>query len=123
MKSRKKTSKRGGAANFINEDSSSFTKQEASFDFLGKFDSTISDLSSPRVTYRDDEAIVKNLTNDIKEKKANIRGGDKRKSRKSRKAKKTKKGRGVHEGGKKKCPKHCHRHTRHTRKGFKHGKN
>ena len=52
-----------------------------------------------------------------------ILGGSKRKSRKSRKAKKTKKGRGVHEGGKKKCPKHCRRHTRHTRKGLKHRKN
>ena len=47
-------------------------------------------------------------------------GGSKRKSRKSRK---TKKGRGSHEGGKKKCPKHCRRHTRRTRKGLKHHKN
>ena len=41
-------------------------------------------------------------------------GGSKRKSRKSRK---TKKGRGAHEGGKKKCHKHCRRHMRRTRKG------
>ena len=47
-------------------------------------------------------------------------GGSKRKSRKSRK---TKKGRGSHEGGKKKCPKHCRRHTHRTRKGLKHHKN
>ena len=50
-------------------------------------------------------------------------GGSKHKSRKSRKTKKTKKGRGAHEGGKKKCPKHCRRHTRRTRKGLKHRKN
>ena len=47
-------------------------------------------------------------------------GGSKRKSRKSRK---TKKGRGAHEGGKKKCHKHCRRHMRRTRKGLKHRKN
>mgnify|MGYP006952537493 CR=1 FL=1 len=46
-----------------------------------------------------------------------IQGGSKHKSRK------TKKGRGSHEGGKKKCPKHCRRHTRRTRKGLKHRKN
>ena len=51
------------------------------------------------------------------------KGGSKRKSRKSKKAKKTKKGRGSHEGGKKKCPKHCRRKTRHTRKRLKHRKN
>ena len=50
-------------------------------------------------------------------------GGSKRRSRKSRKTKKTKKGRGSHEGGKKKCPKHCRRKTRRTRKGLKHSKN
>ena len=50
-------------------------------------------------------------------------GGSKRRSRKSRKTKKTKKGRGSHEGGKKKCPKHCRRKTRRTRKGLKHHKN
>ena len=48
------------------------------------------------------------------------KGGSKHKSRK---AKKTKKRRGSHEGGKKKCPKHCRRHTRRTRKGLKHRKN
>ena len=47
-------------------------------------------------------------------------GGSKRKSKKS---KKTKKGRGAHEGGKKKCPKHCRRKTSRTRKGLKHRKN
>ena len=47
-------------------------------------------------------------------------GGSKRKSKKS---KKTKKGRGAHEGGKKKCPKHCRRKTRRTRKGLKQRKN
>ena len=52
-----------------------------------------------------------------------IKGGTKRRSRKSRKAKKTKKGRVAYEGGKKKCPKHCRRKTRHTRKGLKHRKN
>ena len=55
-----------------------------------------------------------------------ILGGSKhklRKSKKSRKSKKTKKGRGSHEGGKKKCPKHCRRKTSHTRKGLKHHKN
>ena len=54
-----------------------------------------------------------------------ILGGSKcksRKSRKSRKGKKTKKGRGAYEGGKKKCPKHCRRKTRRTRKGLKHRK-
>ena len=40
--------------------------------------------------------------------KVDFLGGSKRRSRKSRKANKTtKKGRGSHEGGKKKCPKHC----------------
>ena len=56
----------------------------------------------------------------------NVKGGSKRKSRKSkksRKAKKTKKRRGSHEGGKKKCPKHCRRKTSRTRKSFKHRKN
>ena len=52
-----------------------------------------------------------------------IEGGSKRKSRKSRKAKKTKKGRGSHEGGKKKCPKHCRLKTRRSRKRLKHRKN
>ena len=55
-----------------------------------------------------------------------LEGGSKRKSRKSRKSKKskkTKKGRGAYEGGKKKCPKPCHRKTRRTRKGLKHRKN
>ena len=55
-----------------------------------------------------------------------ILGGSKhksKKSRKSKKSKKTKKGRGAYEGGKKKCPKHCRRHTRRTRKGLKHRKN
>ena len=50
-------------------------------------------------------------------------GGSKRKSRKSRKSRKTKKGRGAYEGGKKKCPKHCRRKTRHTRKRLKYRKN
>mgnify|MGYP001395864060 FL=1 len=53
------------------------------------------------------------------------KGGSKlksRTSRKSRKSKKTKKGRGAYEGGKKKCPKHCRRKTRRTRKGLKHRK-
>ena len=50
-------------------------------------------------------------------------GGSKRKSRKSKKSKKTKTGRGAYEGGKKKCPKHCRRKTRHTRKRLKHRKN
>ena len=52
-----------------------------------------------------------------------LQGGTKRRSRKSRKGKKTKKGSGAHEGGKKKCPKHCRRKTRHTRKALKHRKN
>ena len=55
-----------------------------------------------------------------------ILGGSKRKSRKSRKSrktKKTKKGRGTYEGGKKKCPKHCRRKTRRSRKRLKHRKN
>ena len=52
-----------------------------------------------------------------------IEGGSKRKSRKSRKAKKTKKGRVAYEGGKKKCPKHCRRKTRRSRKRLKHRKN
>ena len=54
------------------------------------------------------------------------KGGSKHKSRKSRKtkkSKKTKKGCGAHEGGKKKCLKHCHRKPRRTRKGLKHRKN
>ena len=53
-------------------------------------------------------------------------GGSKRKSRKSRKSrkgKKTKKRRGDHEGGKKRCPKHCRRKTSRTRKRLKHRKN
>ena len=52
-----------------------------------------------------------------------IEGGSKHKSTKSRKAKKTKKGRGSHEGGKKKCPKHCRLKTRRSRKRLKHRKN
>ena len=54
------------------------------------------------------------------------KGGSKyksRKPRKTKKSKKTKKRRGSHEGGKKKCPKHCRRKTRRTRKGLKHHKN
>ena len=56
--------------------------------------------------------------------KVDFLGGSKRRSRKSRKAnKKTKKGRGSHEGGKKKCPKHCRLKTRRSRKRLKHRKN
>ena len=54
------------------------------------------------------------------------KGGSKHKSRKSRKtkkSKKTKKGCGAHQGGKKKCPKHCRRKTSRTRKGLKRRKN
>ena len=60
-----------------------------------------------------------NLSQELKK----LQGGSKRKSRKSRKAKKTKKGRVAYEGGKKKCPKHCRRKTRRSRKRLKHRKN
>ena len=63
---------------------------------------------APRLFKKIDEIIIKS------------QGGGKRKSKKS---KKTKKGRGSYGGGKKKCPKHCHRKTRRTRKGLKHRKN
>ena len=136
MKSRKKTIKRGGAAPLIFVEpgaNDEFVEPGANDDFViqgGKLTQSL-----PVSSGLNGEVFVdffhRKMTNEeISKKKStqdqNKEGGSKhksKKSRKSKKSKKTKKGRGDHEGGKKKCPKHCHRKTRRTRKGLKHRKN
>ena len=115
MKSRKNTSKRGGAAAV--DAATAFATDTANWTVaienaaVGDAGSGIG-AGSGFISSHNPENYTISLRKNF--------GGSKRKSRKSRK---TKKGRGSHEGGKKKCPKHCRRHTRRTRKGLKHRKN
>ena len=118
MKSRKNTSKRGGAGAYEQQDdghlflAASFggnSIQTVDANYAGNAMPIFGVGNATPISGIDDTIFV-----------TGAYGGSKRKSRKSRK---TKKGRGSHEGGKKKCPKHCHRKTRRTRKGLKHRKN
>ena len=121
MKNRKNTIKRGGAYGFKKMDP--FTVEEAQILDNGEFKKDPSAKIRNKEVEVNEEVEVKEA---VKKDPNKLLGGSKRKSRKSRKSrktKKTKKGRGTYEGGKKKCPKHCHRHTRRTRKGLKHRKN
>ena len=120
MKSRKNTSKRGGAGAYEQQDdghlflAASFggnSIQTVDANYAGNAMPIFGVGNATPISGIDDTFVIKAF------------GGSKHKSRKSRKTKKTKKGRGAHEGGKKKCPKHCRRHTRRTRKGLKHRKN
>ena len=107
MKSRKNTIKRGGAY---------FPEINAN-----RNGSSLKFFARPSLKYFDGRPVQGSLVDSGL--KLEQKGGSKRKSRKSRKAKNTKKGRVAYEGGKKKCPKHCRRHTSRTRKGLKHRKN
>ena len=107
MKSRKNRIKRGGAAGAYEQAS----EQLVGANYAGNAMPIFGVGNATPISGIDDTFVIKAF------------GGSKHKSRKSRKTKKTKKGRGAHEGGKKKCPKHCRRHTRRTRKGLKHRKN
>ena len=98
MKSGKNTIKRGGAV-------------------TNRYSRFIKDFFNGTIDFPDqNDSAVEEILEEVNHNK--LLGGSKRKSRKS---KKSKKGRGA--GGKKKCPKHCHRKTRRTRKGLKHRKN
>ena len=126
MKSRKNTIKRGGGGYILAEGAGKGTR--VSYARQGQANS---DKLNVGVTIGVPETQIEMTGNlspvilelESTEKKKTILGGSKRKSRKSRKAKKTKKGRGVHEGGKKKCPKHCRRKTCRSRKRLKYRKN
>ena len=120
MKSRKNTMKRGGAAE-VNWDyeMAAMASRDLAADRMAAMQDVAASLTSKLAGK--DEAKITAHSNIVE--RLGLEGGSKRKSRKSRKSRKTKKGRGAHEGGKKKCPKHCRRKTRRTRKDFKHHKN
>ena len=121
MKSRKNTIKCGGAG--IATDLQDY----------GIFESSKQIRAAQHTTYANADAV--STTFDVAPLGNNRRGsflvslnkgGSKHKSRKSRKTKKSNKtntGCGAHQGGKKKCPKHCRRKTSRTRKGLKRRKN
>ena len=127
MKSRKNTSKRGGA--YDHNEGLLYSSQQPAWNATNDTNAKVMKI------YKNNDIDLNRFLN-FDTKKRNIwfsngqigdtislsktYGGSKHKSRK---AKKTKKRRGSHEGGKKKCPKHCRRHTRRTRKGLKHRKN
>ena len=130
MKNRKSTMKRGGAAEVDGEYVASplATSSSATDDAVAKWEVAAAGRAAGAVARAAAakgvgmyEAKINALSNIVEP--LGLEGGSKRKSRKSRKSRKTKKGRGAYEGGKKKCPKHCRRKTRRTRKGFKHRKN